>query len=384
IRTLLLHESTILEEEKEKTIESAVALRNLTLFMNGLIILITIGLSIFLMRIISKPIIKLSDFAANINYENLHPLLPILTNDEIGQLQKHLNMMLINLDKAKRNLIETSRSAGIAEIATSVLHNVGNVLNSINTSVTILSENCKKTHLNQLPKLLAILENNKNCLDHYINQDERGKLFIPYFGKLIEQLKSENIKIKEELNYLNKNLIHVNQIIAMQQDVAGNQYFDMNEPIQLEAILEDILLLFANTIRKLNISIERQYTPMRAFLTIKSKVQQIIINLIKNAIDALAMGNQEEKNLIIKLEVNSEQRVLINIIDNGIGIVKKDFDKIFSFGFTTKKEGHGYGLHNCAFLAKELGGELQVQSEGLYKGSVFTLNLPATRGKRLD
>ncbi|KTD45469.1 sensor histidine kinase [Legionella quinlivanii] len=375
INRILVQESTLLEEERERTIAASTALFNLLLILNGIIILITFGLSIFLANIISKPIIKLSDFAGKIDYDHLAPMLPIMTRDEIGELQSHLNEMVMKLDRAKTRLIETSRSAGVAEIATSILHNVGNVLNSVNTSVAMLSEAAQHSYVVQLPKLLSILEENQEHLDLYLKEDERGKLFIPYFKKLIEQLENEQLQMSEELNQLNNNLTHVNQVIDMQQS-SGQASSQIKETIELEELIEDILLLYANRLRKASINVERQYGNISPIISVRTKIQQIIINLIKNAIDALILGEQQEKRLIIKVETTSPSLACITISDNGIGIQKDDLTRIFSFGFTTKKEGHGYGLHNCALLARELGGELRVQSKGSGQGSSFTLEIP--------
>ncbi|BCA97068.1 hypothetical protein TUM19329_34290 [Legionella antarctica] len=375
IKNLLLQETTILDEERIKTIKKAVELKNLLILLNGLIVLITFALSLFLMKIISRPIIQLSDFAGKIDYGNLTPLLPILTKDEIGQLQTHLNEMLIKLSKAKTKLIETSRSAGVAEIATSILHNVGNVLNSINTSVALLSENSKKSSLSQLPKLLTIIEQNKSNFDHYLEQDERGKLFVPFFKGLIKQLEHEQSLTQEELSHLDKNLTHVNQVIAAQQ-ISGQPNRHVVEAIELEELIEDILLLYANRLRKLSINVDRRYNHIPEFLSIKTKIQQILINLIKNAIDALTDNDLQEKRLIIEaISLNDALGIQIIVRDNGIGIAKENLKKIFSFGFTTKNEGHGYGLHNCALLAQEIGGEISVQSDGLQQGSTFTLSI---------
>ncbi|KTD49106.1 sensor histidine kinase [Legionella rubrilucens] len=376
IKILLLQESTFLEEERQGINSASLELRNLIIILNTAIILIILFLSFFLTKVISKPIIHLSQFANNIDYDNLKPLLPILSNDEIGDLQNHLNNMLQKLNKAKATLIETSRSAGVAEIATSILHNVGNVLNSINTSVALLSENIQLSYVSQLPKLLDVIEDNKNNLDYYINHDERGKLVIPYFKKLIGQLTDEKVKSQEELETLNKNLTHVNQIIAMQQSASrpGSQIL---ERIDIDDLIEEILLLYASRLRKININVERQFNQTPPFVSVKNKIQQILINLIKNAVDSLAISTQKLKRLIIKIELMEEKnRLLICVSDNGSGISKEHLQKIFSFGFTTKQEGHGYGLHNCALLAKELGGQLQADSVGLDQGATFTLILP--------
>ncbi|MBA2649723.1 MAG: sensor histidine kinase [Legionella sp.] len=382
IKTLLLQESTILEEERDEIYNTALGLRDFLIFLNALIILVTLALNYFLMHVISKPLTRLSGFAKNIDYDNLKPLLPITSKDEIGLLQYHLNGMVSNLNKTKTTLIEISRAAGVAQLATSILHNVGNVLNSINTSVSLLSEDNNRSRVDKLPKLLSILEGNKNNLDYYLNQDEQGKLIIPYFQQLIEELENEHIKMQEELSSLTKNVAHVKQIIETQQTTC-HPTSHILENFRLEALIEEILLIHANTLRKYNIKVDKQFTEVPPIVSVKNKIQQILINLVKNAIESVNISEQIEKKLIIKIEPTEQKLIKISIRDNGIGISKENIKKIFSFGFTTKFEGHGYGLHNCALLAKELGGGLTVVSEGELMGAVFTLDIPIEADKRL-
>ena len=71
----------------------------------------------------------------------------------------------------------------------------------------------------------------------------------------------------------------------------------------------------------------------------------------------------------------------ISYIDNGIGIPADNLTRIFGHGFTTRKEGHGFGLHSGALAAKELGGALTVESDGPGKGATFTLEFPIQRPK---
>ncbi|WP_419418891.1 ATP-binding protein [Legionella sp. D16C41] len=376
IDTLLLQESANIDDERERINQAAHDLTNLILLLNLIIILTSFIISVFLAKIISNPLIRLSQFAKNIDYENLKPLLPILSQDEIGELQEHLNRMLLKLDKAKTILVETSRSAGVAEMATSILHNVGNVLNSINTSVALLIETNQQSSIDKLPNLLDLLEKNINNLNYFLAYDERGKVAIPYFKKLIEKLENEKIKRQEELKNLDQNLNHVTQLIMTQQE-SNRPGVSLREKVEVIELIEDILPLFANQLRRNKIDIERQFTRLPTFLSVKNKIQQILINLVKNAIDSLAISHQKEKRLVIRLELDKEKNWLEVIIkDNGVGIAKEDLQKIFTFGFTTKPHGHGYGLHNCALLAIELDGELQVESKGINQGATFKLILP--------
>lgn len=375
IKVSLNQESSMLEEQKRHSIQVATQLVNQIFVMNAAIVFCTLALSILLTRFISKPIIQLSNFASNIDYDNLNPLLPILTKDEIGELQKHLNTMLIKLSKTKSTLIETSRSAGIAEITTSILHNVGNVLNSINISIALLTEHIKQPYIDQLPKILTLLEENQDDLTNYLKNDEKGKLFFPYFRKLTEHLEQQREGLQSELERLNSNLEHVNQVIAIQQS-SGNLGANLLEKIRLEELLEDVIILFSNRMRRLNINLERQYGEVPLFLSAKTKIQQVVINCLKNAIEALSSSDVVEKRLIIKMGFINQNSICVEITDNGVGIKKEHLKKLFSFGFTTKTEGHGYGLHNSVLIAKELGGDLRAVSGGVNQGATFIFEIP--------
>jgi signal transduction histidine kinase len=90
-----------------------------------------------------------------------------------------------------------------------------------------------------------------------------------------------------------------------------------------------------------------------------------------------AFDDSVGKDKQITLRITHENsRMKIAVIDNGIGIPKENMDRIFGHGFTTRKDGHGFGLHSGALTAQELGGTLTVFSEGSGRGSKFTLELP--------
>ncbi|HEX5747505.1 MAG TPA: ATP-binding protein [Archangium sp.] len=83
-----------------------------------------------------------------------------------------------------------------------------------------------------------------------------------------------------------------------------------------------------------------------------------------------------ERLLTVKLERTTSGLVRIQVHDNGMGIAPEMLTRIFQYGFTTREEGHGFGLHSSALAAQELGGSLTVHSEGPGHGATFTLELP--------
>jgi signal transduction histidine kinase len=110
--------------------------------------------------------------------------------------------------------------------------------------------------------------------------------------------------------------------------------------------------------------------------TEKHRVLQILVNLIRNAKYALDDSKRTDKLLTIKLGRNGGDHIKIDVVDNGVGIPEENLTRIFGHGFTTRSNGHGFGLHSSALAIKELGGSLTAHSDGVGKGATFTLLLP--------
>ena len=374
ISTAINSESERWDLIKDNSHKQWLLLKRIAISINLFILFLACILGYFLSRWIANPIIALRNFTQKINPNNLRERSPIYTQDEIGELAMSINMMLENLLQAKTQIIEASRLAGIAEIATSIIHNVGNLLNSVNTSVTLVIEGSNQSKITVLPKLYDIFSDNKNNLDDFLNNNERGKLVLPYFQQLIKTIGDEHLTLQKELKHLHNNLTHINQVITSQ--LSFKMSLGIEEQLELSELIEDSLNVQNNNIEKYNIQIERNYQKLPPISIVKSKILQILINLIKNAVEATIASDNQEKRMIITLEELEKNFIRIIIQDNGVGILKENLDKIFSFGFTTKQNGHGYGIHSCALIAKELGGALAVKSEGLEKGALFILDIP--------
>ena len=114
----------------------------------------------------------------------------------------------------------------------------------------------------------------------------------------------------------------------------------------------------------------------------RHKVLQILINLLRNAKHAMDEVNECERRMVIRVAMTSPDWVKISVTDNGMGIPAEHVPKIFNHGFTTKKEGHGFGLHSGANAAKEMGGRLTGRSDGPDRDAEFTLELPTTAAGR--
>ena len=277
------------------------------------------------------------------------------------------------LELLHRQLLEASRQAGMAEVATSVLHNVGNVLNSVNVSATLVADQVRQSKAGNVAKLATLLEQHAGDLAAFLTHDAKGKVIPSYLRALAGNLDAERGTMVTELNDLRKNIEHIKDIVAMQQSYA--KVAGVTETVSVAELVDDALRMNAGAFARHEVIVERDFQSQPVLLLEKHKVLQILVNLMRNAKYACDDSGRSDKRMIIR--VSSEGgRVKIAVIDNGVGIPAENVTRIFNHGFTTRKEGHGFGLHNGALVAKELGGSLTVTSAGPGKGAAFTLELP--------
>jgi PAS domain S-box-containing protein len=280
------------------------------------------------------------------------------------------------LERTHKELVQASRLAGMAEVATSVLHNVGNVLNSINIAATLVGERIGRSRVADVRRLAQLLEEHADDLAAFLTNDAKGRLVPGFLRHLAEKLDSEKAAILEELKSLRSNVEHVKEIIAMQQSYA--QVAGVFENIALADLLEDALRMNAGALARHDVKVVRDYSVLPTICTDKHKVLQILINLVRNAKYACEDSGRSDKQVTLRA-TNGEGRVRITVTDNGVGIPPENLNRIFNHGFTTRKNGHGFGLHSGALAANELGGSLTVHSDGPGLGAAFTLELPCQR-----
>ena len=288
--------------------------------------------------------------------------------------RKHAERELETLNK---RLMDTSRQAGMAEVATGVLHNVGNVLNSINVSATLIAERIRHSELANLAKVSQLLTEHQAQLPDYLTNDPKGRLIPAFLAALAEQLAEERQAQIQELSSLQQNLDHVKDIVATQQNYA--KMSGIVETLAVTPLVEDALRMNAGALARHKVRVVREYEDVPMISVEKNKVLQILINLIRNAKYALDDHPVPDKVLTLRIRRHERNLVRIDVADNGVGIAPEDLNRIFSHGFTTRKDGHGFGLHSGALAAKEMGGSLTASSAGRDHGALFTLELPLLR-----
>jgi PAS domain S-box-containing protein len=278
------------------------------------------------------------------------------------------------LETLHKQLMVTSRQAGMAEVATSVLHNVGNVLNSVNVSASIVEQQVRNSALERLNKVVLLLQENQSDLANFLTKDEKGTKLVSYIEALFKMLTLEKTKVSEEIESLTRNVEHIKKIVSMQQSYA--RVAGLVELVSPSELMEDSLRMHEAGMQRHGVQIVRDYSEVSKISVDRHKVIQILVNLLQNAKYACEANEGGKRIVRLSIAPAANERIRIEVTDNGMGIPRENLTRIFSYGFTTRKNGHGFGLHSGALAAKEMGGSLTVQSEGVGKGASFILELP--------
>ncbi len=344
-------------------------------------------------KIITKPIDELSEFTNTVLTEKMYNLRKEkIQQDEIGNLIDAINRCLDHIqatenilqDKANakqpeqlkelKDKIETAHLAGKANIASSVLHNVGNVLNSISVTTGSLKERNHDSKAVNLAKAVDILEEHKDNLSDFLNNTDQGQKLLVYLGKLANYLCEEQQNTKHMLNELTDHVQHITDIISIQQ--SHSKASGLSEIVNIQDLVEDAIRINQNAIKNHDIVLVRDFDDIDEIALDRHKVMQIIINLISNAKDSLKLCNQSHRQIDLRIKISLNNSIIVEVEDNGSGISKGNMGNIFKHGFTTKEDGHGFGLHSSSISAGEMGGSLHCHSNGSGKGAIFTLELP--------
>ncbi len=277
------------------------------------------------------------------------------------------------LAQANNQLLANSRHAGMAEVATNVLHNVGNVLNSVNVSADAVAMKVRDFRVGRLKGVATLLTEHADNLPEFLSSDPRGKALPDYLVKLAESLAEPQQSILKEVNSLKDNIDHIKGVVAMQQSYAKRA--GVLETVPVIDMVEDAIRINNAGLVRHEVNLDRDYAEVPPMITDRHKILQILVNLLSNAKYALEHAGPD-KRVMVRVRSNSPDGVTIQVSDNGIGIPQENLSRMFQHGFTTKTDGHGFGLHSGSLAAQELGGKLIAHSDGPGQGATFTLELP--------
>ena len=297
---------------------------------------------------------------------------------ELETYREHLEDLIeertAELKKSQNIAIENAHKAGMADIANDTLHNIGNILNSVKTSSEIIKEQNKSIALVNLKKANELLKQNLNNLDNFINNNPKGKKLMLYYLTLDTAFEREDKYTEKHVNRLIKKIDTIVDVLAAQQNHAGSA--SIVDVYSITDIIEDVLIMQQEDLNDNKIKIEKDFETINNLLLQKIKLVHVLVNILKNSKEA--MLSTPIDNRLIKISVSIKNRIVyVKIKDTGSGIPPENLTKVFTHGFTTKKNGNGFGLHSCANYMTEMNGKISIESEGLNKGTTFILELPA-------
>ena len=293
--------------------------------------------------------------------------------DANENLENKVHERTEELKDLNSKIAEIARSAGMAEVASGVLHNVGNVLNSINVSTSILIDQVHNCKSERLDMLVELLDEHKENLAEFMATNKKGKLIVPFIKELSSQLNIDQKKQVEELKDLSSNVDHIKNIISMQQSYTGSR--GVVEKQSAAKVFEDAIKINIASMKRHNIILNREFDESVVLYVDKHRLIQVLVNLISNAMHAVEQNPDHEKEVIVGVS-SGDRKVIFSVQDNGVGIDKNILNRLFEFGFKKRQGGHGYGLHHSALVAGEMNGRLFAESEGLGMGAKFVLELP--------
>lgn len=285
------------------------------------------------------------------------------------------------LRETRDQLVRASRRSGMADVAATVLHNVGNVLNSVNVSANVVAGVVRASAGARLGKALTLLAQQPKP-GRFLDEDPRGQKMIDYLGAVDRALAEERATMEREIEALAKHLEHMKAIVLRQLSAtkALRDGESVDELVEAGPLLDDgVAVLQASLPQGSEIVFVRDYESVMVE-TDRHKLFEIVMNLLSNARDAV-VASPAGRVIAVRTKRLAGGEVAIEVEDDGVGIAPDVLAKVFEQGFTTKATGNGYGLHSAACSAMELGGRLSATSDGPGRGARFVLALPKSRGK---
>jgi signal transduction histidine kinase len=324
----------------------------------------------------TQPLRAMISYVHDVAAGRLERRLDVTATDELGELASDLNKMTKRLHESRRELSDISHQAGMAKVASSVLHNVGNTLNSVGVCVDVITSTAKESKVPTLEKLAELIKAHEHDIEHFVRDDPKGSRFPEFLKVLAERIAHERGLFLRESDSLRRHVEHIAAIVATQQKLSHRS--SSIERVDLDEIISTALDMVGETLKKHAITVQRDIDELGMLALDRHALLQILVNLFSNALDSLKVIDRR-RELSIFAQAVDETSFVIGVADNGVGIISEHQQLVFQHGFTTKKTGHGFGLHSCANQAATMGGSLICESAGEDKGATFLLTLPLAR-----
>jgi sensor domain CHASE-containing protein/signal transduction histidine kinase len=331
-------------------------------------------LGLILIKImVTRPLATLSAEVSDIGKGNSRLVSPSLTerNDEIGLVSRFFQTAFDQLEVAQISLVKASHEAGMASVAREVLHNAGNVFNSIRVAIGQLHSIAANSKILRLQESVALLNENKEDLDRYTKEDPKGSKVLPFLTALSDRLVDDHKHSLSELDDLSGSVAHMGEVILAQYTFASPM--SQQEEVFLAPIVEESARIVQKSLQHHGVNLELSLEPEVKASCFPPLLIRVLVNLLTNAKDAVQCREAGDRTIKMQLKRLPQGGVSLLVQDNGEGVEVHDATRIFSNGFTTKPNGSGYGLHYCANTLREMGWSIRMESAGPGTGASFVL-----------
>ncbi len=284
------------------------------------------------------------------------------------------------LRHAQDNLVEMARKTGMADIASYVLHNIGNILTGARISAEEIGQIVDSKSLYMLSRVNDLMANHHNDLGSFLTNDTKGKKIPTFYREVEKNFRKDYDHLKKESENLQRQVQAISEVVARQQEYAGGVVRKKPGALDLVETTIDVVEMMGASFRRNAIEVVLDTPKIALACADSSRVVQILGNLLKNAVEELK--ECDERNIYVTLQEESgdlkeSPMVYLNVRDSGRGISLKDQSRIFVLGYSNKQAGHGIGLHASVIMAEELGGELTlIETTSPPAGAHFRLALP--------
>jgi C4-dicarboxylate-specific signal transduction histidine kinase len=246
----------------------------------------------------------------------------------------------------------------------------------------LLRDKLRQSKTANLCKAAEMLSSHRDDLAAFLGSD-RGRALPDYLVKATAHAEAAERDAIGEVEALSRDIDHVKAIVAAQQSYARTSVHA--ESFRIGDVVRDAIKIGLSSPQNRAIQVDVEIAEDVPVLTTdRHKVLQILLNVVNNARDAVRETSQPSRRITVRAHRSGDHRIRIEVLDSGTGICAETMKRLFQHGFTTKKDGHGFGLHSSANAATELGGRLHANSDGLDRGATFVLEIPIVWHGRAD
>ena len=303
---------------------------------------------------------------------------------ELSERNLQLRETMRQLEEERKKQLQQAYNAGMVEHAISVLHNIGNAITPLVVRVQKLHKEKAQSQLTvYLRQLCDLLSQHEQDLTTFF-ASPRGQQFLPFLRQLTQTSQEQAEEEMKTMDNMSNQLAHITEIIALQQKYAHHQ--GVEEELQIVEVIEDALEMMQPAFDKRNIQVQREFAAnLPKMKNDSNKLVQIFMNFFKNSIESIDQQLQQddqphfEGRIRVEAKLLEDRQLQLTVEDNGSGADPDTLLHAFEFGFSTKKRGSGFGLHDCANFIRSHKGQIEITSPGLGQGARVSFTLPLAK-----